>query len=248
VNPVPPIYVYGVVAGGARIPAGTGIDGQPLRLVTAEDVGAVVSDLRDSAPRLDREAMTTHARVLEQVLESQTVLPTRFGVVMEDDGAVRERLLDVHRDHLIYQLERLDGRVELSLRATYQEEPLLREILAEEPEIRSIHEAIRGTSEAATYFDRIRLGELIAAAVEARRRRDSEEIMSILAPLAEEFHLSEPRHERTALSAAFLTARNQIGAFDEAVDGVGRSQQNRMRLKYTGPLPPHSFVTLEAGS
>jgi hypothetical protein len=171
----------------------------------------------------------------------------RFGVVMEDEAAVRERLLDLHREQLVAQLERLDGQVELSLRATYQEEPLLREILAEEHRIRELHEALRGSSPAATYFERIRLGELIAAAVEDRRHRDTQAIMSMLAPLADDFRLSEPRHERIALSASFLTARERVAEFDDAVDDVGRRQQNRMLLKYTGPLPPHSFVTLASG-
>lgn len=243
-----PIYVYGVVAGGVPVPAGTGIDGNRIRLVTGDGVAAVVSELRESAPKLGRKAMTAHARVLELVIASQTVLPMRFGVVIEDDAGVRERLLDAHRHHLIEQLQRLEGRVELSLRATYEDESLMREIVNEEPEIRAMREAIRGMPPAATYFDRIRLGELIAAAVEDRRRRDTAEIMSILSPLAEEFQLSEPRHERTALNAAFLTVRDRIGAFDEAVDNVGRQQQNRMRLRYTGPLPPHSFVTLDEGS
>lgn len=89
---------------------------------------------------------------------------------------------------------------------------------------------------------------MIALAVEARRRRDAEQIMSLLAPLAEDYQLSEPRHERMALSASFLIPRDGIATFDAAVDDVGRRQQHRMRLRYTGPLPPHSFVTLEHAS
>jgi hypothetical protein len=35
-----------------------------------------------------------------------------------------------------------------------------------------------------------------------------------------------------------------MATFDDAVDEIGRAQADRMRLKYTGPLPPHSFVKL----
>jgi hypothetical protein len=47
-----------------------------------------------------------------------------------------------------------------------------------------------------------------------------------------------------AFSASFLLERESLARFDAAVDHVGREQAERMRLKYAGPLPPHSFVAL----
>ncbi len=239
-----PLYVYGVVGGDQPLPAAAGIDEQPVRLLSEDGVGAIVSDVQQPSPALGRGALTAHGRVLEMLIASRTVLPMRFGVVMEGAEAVREGLLRPHRDALLAQLERLDGRVELTLRATYEEAPLLREILAEEPQIRAMQAAAKRAGGGA-YMDRIRLGELIAAAVDARRRRDAEQIMARLTPLAEDFQVSEPRHERMALSASFLVARDGIAEFDAAVEDVGQQQHVRMRLRYTGPLPPHSFVTLE---
>lgn len=238
-----PVYVYGVVAADARAPDGTGIDARPLRLVSDQGVGAIISDVPDKEPTFGREALTAHSNVLEAALASATVLPMRFGVIMEGDDEVRAKLLGRHRDELLAQLERLAGRVELSLRATYEEAPLLREIMASEPQIRALHTSNRGS-----YLEQVQLGEMIAAAVEARRRRDADEILSVLTPLAEDYQLAEPRHERMALSASFLIPREGIANFDAAVDDVGRRQQHRMRLRYTGPLPPHSFVTMEQAS
>lgn len=238
-----PVYVYGVVAADAPAPDGSGIDARPLRLLSDGGVGAIVSDAPAETPAFGREALTAHSAVLEAALASATVLPMRFGVIMDGDDAVRTELLAAHRDELLAQLERLAGRVELSLRATYEEAPLLREILASEPQIRALHAASRGS-----YLEQVQLGEMIAAAVEARRRRDTDEILARLAPLAEDYQLAEPRHERMALSASFLIPREDIASFDAAVDDVGRRQRHRMRLRYTGPLPPHSFVTLDQGS
>ena len=241
------VYVYGVVAGDPSLAVADGIDARPLRLVSEPGLSAIVSDVVGERPALGREALTAHSRVLEAVVDSQTVLPMRFGVVMESDDDVRHSLLKPHRATLLAQLERLEGRVELTLRATYEETPLLREILAEEPQIRQLHAATRNNG-GGGYMDRVRLGEMIASAVEARRRRDSEQILSLLAPLAEDYQRSEPRHERMALSASFLIPREGVAQFDAAVDDVGRQQHDRMRLRYTGPLPPHSFVTLEPGA
>ncbi len=71
----------------------------------------------------------------------------------------------------------------------------------------------------------MRLGEMIAAAVEAARHRDAEQIMSLLAPLAEEYQVSEPRHERMALSASFLMPRDGSPRSMQAVDDVGRQPE-----------------------
>lgn len=234
------VYVYGVVAADAPTPEGVGIDGRRLRLVDDRALGAIVSDTAERQPAFGRQALTAHSDVLEAALAVTTVLPMRFGVIMRGDASVRAELLEPYHDALLGQLRRLEGRVELSLRATYEEAPLLREILATEPEIRALHESNRGS-----YLEQVRLGEMIAAAVQARRRRDADEILAVLAPLAEDYQLAEPRHERMALSASFLIPRQRIAEFDVAVDDVGRRQRHRMRLRYTGPLPPHSFVTLE---
>ena len=237
------VYVYGVVGAQAQAPAGTGIDDQPLRLVQSEAVAAVVSDIHGEQPEFARAALTAHSDALEAVLAVATVLPMRFGVIMESEEAVQERLLQPHQVELREQLDRLEGRVELTLRATYEEAPLMREILASEPRIRELHATNRGG-----YLEQVQLGEMIAKAVEQRRRRDTDQILASLAPLAEDIQLGEPRHERMALSASFLIPRDGIAAFDAAVDDVGRTQKHRMRLRYAGPLPPHSFVNLQGAS
>jgi hypothetical protein len=88
------------------------------------------------------------------------------------------------------------------------------------------------------------LGELVAAAVERKREADARTIVDALAPLALAVDVAEPKHERIVVSASFLVRREQMPQFDAAVDEVGLRQAGRMRLKYTGPLPPHSFVKL----
>ena len=242
---MPPYYVYGVVSQGAQAPPCPGIEGATLQLISADGVAALVSEV-PAEVRLGRQAMSDHARVLERALENGPVLPMRFGVVMADDQAVRADLLDGHRTALGSQLEEFADKVELKLRATYDEARLMREIVAEDQDVARLRESLRGTSEDASYYGRIRLGELVAEALQRKRQVDSRAIVDSLAPLAIAVDVAEPNHERLVLNASFLVARDQVDAFDRAVDEIGRQLQDRMRFKYTGPLPPHSFVRLEA--
>ena len=59
-----------------------------------------------------------------------------------------------------------------------------------------------------------------------------------------DIQVGESTNERIVCNASFLVERDAIPEFDEAVDRARREQAERMRLKYTGPLPPHSFVRL----
>lgn len=240
-------YVYGVLDPVVAPPDTTGIGGAPLRTVESNGLAALVSELPGEELTFGREELATHARVLEAAIEGGTVLPMRFGVVMEGEQEVRERLLDRHHDELRDQLQELVGKVELRVRATYEERPLMQEIVAEDPEVAQVRDQLKGVPTDASYYARIRLGELVATAVERKREGDTDEILNLLEPLALATRLAEPSHERLVFEASFLVERDRMPEFDQTVDDVGRRQSSRMRLKYTGPLPPHSFVRLTTG-
>jgi hypothetical protein len=243
-------YVYGVRKPSAGTISSTGIGGAELRQIESGGVAALVSDLPNQELQLGKEELTAHARVLENALEQGTVLPMRFGVVLESPDAVQTRVLDAHQDELQRQLAQFEGKVELRLRAIYDEQALMREIVNEDREIAQLRTRVRRTNDDASYFDRIRLGELVAAAIERKREQDTNAIIPGLEQRADAVQLSAPVHERMVFNASFLVDRDRIAEFDEAVDLVGRNHADRMRLKYTGPLPPHSFAelsTAEAG-
>lgn len=239
-----PRYVYGVVRAGGTAPAIEGIAGAPLELVADGDVAALTSVAPDHYLEAGREELLTHSRVLEAALEKGTVLPMRFGVVLPDTETLRTDLLDGHHDELAGQLEEMDGKVELALKGLYHEQAVLQEIVTEDREIAALRKAISGKPEAATYFERIRLGELVAAAFAAHQERDSAAIVEALRPRAVAVAVGEPIHERMAVNASFLVDRAKLDAFDRALEEVGKREADRIRLRLTGPLPPHSFVEL----
>jgi hypothetical protein len=50
------------------------------------------------------------------------------------------------------------------------------------------------------------------------------------------------------ITASFLIERARLATFDETLDRLAAEQAERMRFKYTGPLPPHSFVELSGSA
>jgi hypothetical protein len=243
-----PEYVYGIVDGKAEAPAGTGIGGASLRLIADDGAAALVSELEQRELTLGREELLAHARVLENAVASGTVLPMRFGIVMEGEEDVRERLLQAHAAELRTQLERFADKVEVSIRASYDEQQLMGEVVSENPEIRHLRESLRGKPEDATYYERIRLGELVSQAVERKRDADSSNLLDALRPFSADVHVAPPAHERVALNAAFLVERKRLQDFDQVLEGFAQGQGGRLQFKYTGPLAPASFVELFSGS
>jgi hypothetical protein len=242
------VYVYGVVrAQVADAVDGTGIADRPLAVTVMDRLGALTSEIPAGPLEAGREELMAHAHTLERALEWGPVLPMRFGTVLETEDAVRERLLGPHAEELQDQLDRMEGKVEVAIRGIYDEPAILNEVVIENQEVAALKEVTSGASEAATYPERIRLGELVFAELDARREVDSAAIVDRLARDAVSVAVAEPVHEQMAVSASFLVERDGLKAFDEALDRIAAEQGGRIRFTYTGPLPPHSFVELSLG-
>jgi len=243
-------YVYGVIrAGESPAAKAVGIDDEPLGLVTMDDLAALTTDVAEEFSVAGRDELLAHMQVLEEAMGwASAVLPMRFGVILPDADAVRAELLAPHREQLEELLEEMEGKVEVNLKGIHEEETVLREVLAENPEAAGLREAIQGKPEAATYYERIRLGELVSQGLEGKREETGPAIVERLSPFAVGIQLGDVVHERMALNASFLVERKELERFDAEVERWAEEQGGRVRVKYTGPLPPHSFVELEVGA
>ncbi|RKS73546.1 gas vesicle protein GvpL/GvpF [Actinomadura pelletieri DSM 43383] len=243
-----PQYVYGVTRSGAALPADvTGLDDHPVRLVDGGGAcAAIVSDLPADRALGERADLIAHQRVLNALVEAGTVvLPFRFGSALTDTTAVEKELLADNIARFTEALDRLEGRVELRLKATYVQETVLREIMEAEPEIAELARRLREVPPDiadAVYYDRVRLGELIAQAVTRRRETDGQVLLEAAAPAAEAVSPKPPVREEDVLDASFLVATDRRAEFEEAVEELGRAHADRVRLRLVGPLPPYDFV------
>jgi hypothetical protein len=242
------LYVYGVVPADTALPELTGLDDAPMRLVAHEDLAAIVSDIPAGELRPTGARLKVHLERLTTVAGSGTVLPMRFGVVLPDEPAVKSEVLAGHAERLRELLTAFRGRAELEVRGTFEEGALMAAAVAARPEIEQARQAIAGKPADATYYERIQLGEQVAAAVADHREAIRERMLAELSPLALDVRVGEPAHELDAYSAAFLVETERMGEFDEAVDRLAAAQGDLVKMKYFGPLPPHSFVELEGGT
>ena len=243
------VYVYCVAPAqplaGADPPVHvTGIGGQHVRAVQHDGLAAVVSDAATARYDISRENLLAHERVVEGVLARTDVLPMRFGTMAASDEDVREELLIWLRDALVEQLERVRGCVELGLKALWERDYLFASIVSQSARIRALRDEIAAKPQAATYFDRITLGQLTEAAIRDRSQREAGALLDAVQTLAREVRVNDPIGDMMLLNAAFLVARGGKQAFDARVAELEHAYAGRVTLKYAGPLPPYNFVDL----
>ena len=133
-------------------------------------------------------------------------------------------------------LQRLDGLVELTLRAFYDESLVLAAIVRDDPQIA----ALRGSCAPA---DQVRLGEAVAQALAGRRNRDADEIVAELASLSNRVVVEERVAEFELVRAAFLVDRSAVSDLERRAEELAERFDGVVRFKLTGPLPPHHFVS-----
>lgn len=234
-------YVYGIIGGsGASLSedlTGVGDPPRPVRVLTAGDLAAVVSDAPEGL-RPKRKDLLAHQTVLAEAGAEGCVLPMRFGSVAPDDETV-VNVLGERAEHYQERLRTLDGKVEYNVKATHDEEAVLHRVMAENPELRSLTEANRQAG-GGSYEDKLRLGEMVVSAVKAREAEDAAEVQRELESAATAVSAG-PESTGWLANVSFLVDRESAEAFMAAVEQVRKSHPH-LELRVNGPLPPYSFV------
>ena len=239
--------MYGVCRRRKTVEAWSeGIAGGDVGQVVHRDLAAIVSEVPGPRVRATRRDLMRHSNVLASVFEDGEVLPLRFGTLYPDRDAVADSLLAARYRELHDLLVELEGKVELSVKAFYDERAILAEIVTGDRRIARLREATRSQPAAATHALRIELGEAVAHALESRRAADAEAIVARVQKFCDAVVVDDQQVENLVLKAALLVDRSRVAAVDAGMDALAREQAGRMQFKYVGPLPPHTFVAIDS--
>src|SRR5918911_1923293 len=223
---------------------GVGGRNKAVRLLTYDDLAAVVSDAPRDGYDVTRENLLAHQRVIMQAMMRSDVLPVSFGTVADSDRQVQEQLLHAAADDLHGALEEVRGCIELELKVLWNEERLFAEIMAENDDIRALRDSLAGQPPEATQYERVQLSESVAAVIQRKSEAEAAALLDALEPLAVETRVNENQTDMMLLNAAFLVDKSQEQAFDARVQALGEAQAGRQIFRYLGPLPPYTFVDI----
>jgi hypothetical protein len=221
-----------------------GIDDKPVHLTPFENLAAVVSESPVRRYEVDREHTLKHEWVIEQVMQYYTVLPVRYGTVAASEEDVRLKLLRRQFGSLHGMLKRMDNKVELGVKALYNQERIFTRLVEEDPELRLLRDTLANRSEADSRYERIQLGQMVEQALAARRAQDAKQIIEVLQPLAVEYRENPTHGDMMVINAAFLVDKRRESVFDARVQALDDEYGGLLDFRYIGPLPPFNFVTL----
>jgi hypothetical protein len=221
-----------------------GLGGREVETIACRDLSAVISNAPLGKYVVSKENLLAHERVLERVMTEYTVLPVRYCTVAQNPEEIR-RLLERRYRELKYLLRDLDNKIELGVKALWRDMALIfQEVVDENEEIKRLKEEIARRPARQTHAQRIAIGQMVQAALEAKKEREGEEILRGLRRLSVDVRLNRTIGDRMLLNAAFLVDQGREKEFDDQMEGLIATCGKRVEFMYVGPAPPYNFVNI----
>ncbi len=240
------LYVYCIIKSPKSASFGNigiGGRGDEVRTVSYDDMHAVVSQAPLTKYDTSRENMMAHELVIETVMKDYAVLPLRFATVMNEESDVKQ-LLKGKYDRFVEELERVEGKVELGVKAIAKKDVVFEEILLKNNDIRALKEKIQGLPYEKTYYDRLAIGQMVENALEDEKKKYRKIILEALEPVALEMKENKSFGDRMIVNASFFVDKERENQFDNCVNELGEQYGDKIIFKYVGGIPPYSFVNL----
>ncbi len=236
-----PFYLYAIARDSADLPkllehSPVEGAGQPF-LLSANGLVAVLSDNSKDRYPISRKNLMAHKNVVEQMIRLTPSLPVRFNTIAPSLELVRARLLTEKADELKNKIKSVEGRIELSIRATWLDEAkLLERILEEDSSIRALRDSLQN---GAGHQERIRLGQMVENAILKRRDALGAKLEAYLKPLVEDLARGT-LPEGVVANLSLLIPESQLEQVEEAIYTFD-AENDLTVVRITGPLAPFTF-------
>ncbi|MEV4481098.1 GvpL/GvpF family gas vesicle protein [Micromonospora coxensis] len=239
------LFLYGIVPSDVEpTPDATGVGDPPgeVDVVRHGDLAVLVSEVGLEEPIGRPADLTAYQTLLDGTAEVAPVLPVRFGTVVTGPDAVAD-LLKAHHEQFAAALDEFEDRTQYTVHGRFDEQQLIGGLLAENPDAAALAEQVRGRPEIESREQRIRLGEMIAQAVELRREAENRALIEAVGELAVRHAPRQPSDELDAVNVAFLVGVDEEEEFVGVLEDFAAQRRDLIRTRLLGPLAPYDFVS-----
>jgi len=239
-------YIYCIIDSDRRQsfgPLGIGGRGDELYTICFNGIAALVSNAPVGKYRVSRDNSLAHEKAIETVMAEYAALPVRFATVAEDEEKVK-RILEKEHDKFKDLLGSVADKTELSLKAIFKEEVVYKDIQQKYENIKLLKEKIAVIAPEKSHYQRMEIGRMVEEALQRERQIVKDDIINILSPLAVEVKTNDTYGELMIINAAFFVEKEKETEFDQQVQQLGDKYNEKVTLKFVGPLPPFNFVNI----
>ena len=209
--------------------------------INYNDISAVISDTPMSKYVINRENLTDHQKVIEQVMKDYTVLPVRFCTIASNIEEIRNLLR--RRHHEFKRLFReMDNKIEMGLKVVWKDMDVIFQ------EISSSNKLIKTLKPNGDSLDasiKIEAGKEVQKALAKKKQDEKNSIIRKLKRISVDTKENKVSSDSMLLNLACLIDRTHEKEFDHTINDLAAEYENRFFLKYVGPIPPFNFVNIE---
>jgi hypothetical protein len=245
------IYIYGIIKTGGPQEfgkIGIGEEATPIETIECKDVAAVVSRspfmIYDSlAKEKIVKDLVTHQFVLERVMESFTIIPVKFGTMVEsEDEAIK--FLAKGYALLSEQLREVAEKIELDVVASWELPKILPTIYRHNDQIQKKQNEIALLGNRVSVEDKVALGKLTEQALISRKAEYNQLILQTLKKTVIDTCMHDLPDDAMIFNSAFLLEKKNEEAFHQLINKLDQKLENTVNFRVVGPLPLYSFSTI----
>lgn len=204
--------------------------------------------LHENLEGLNREklvqALLQHQQKLETIMKTQFILPCKFGTLLKDETEVQE-ILSQNAPALKEWLNRMKDRCEMEVVATWNPQKILKEIAARDPEIARLKMGFAKFSLEEQEKNRLSIGIELSAKLKEEAGQYAKYILNRLLEINETYATHALMNDAMVFNTSFLLVRGDEDSFFKALEVLDKHFEGKLHFKCVGPLPPHSFATIQ---
>ncbi|HTK06693.1 MAG TPA: GvpL/GvpF family gas vesicle protein [Ktedonobacteraceae bacterium] len=247
------LFLYGII-GASDIPVSEEIEiGNPAApvvfTVRFQEIAAVVSPHALIAyDTVEKEQivkdLAIHQLVIEKVMERFTIIPVKFGTIVESKDEI-SNVLEKGYALLRDMLEKRKEKIELDVVAWWELPEILPILTQQNSQLQEKQQEIIQKGDEASVEDKISLGQCIQQALSAEKVSYQQTILQTLKQAAEDVCMHSQADDQIIFNAGFLLEKKNEASFHHVVDTLDQNLQSRIHFRVVGPLPTYSFSTIQ---
>ncbi len=242
------LFVYGFIrATENRVTDILGIDhdGAPgvVYIIAEGGVGAVVSVGPGGDDKVipSRKNLGSHNRVIQAFLAAIT--PMSFGQVVKSEAQIK-KFIKTNRAAILGEIDRLDDKVEMSLRVRWDVENIFEYFIQADPELAQARDRVFQANATPSHAEKVELGRLFETRLGEVRTRETDQVIASVEGAVREVKVNVPKTEKTVMDIVVLVDRAGLPQFERKIHEVAEAFPNQYAFEFTGPWAPFSFVEL----
>lgn len=217
-------------------------DGHPVHVIENQGLCAVYSEISSIVEAREISEMINYHRVIESFFNQVTVVPFRFGTVLDEHGDV-DRLLSNRAEHYREILKDLEGCVEMGIRAImdgWEIPPVERD---DSLGTSSSDAANPGKLYLSSRKNHYSAESLLSENNQRATERFRDAFAGMFRRFRSEFSRLEVQQDSSSailLSLYFLVPKDTLSRFRQTFAELVSAETARLML--SGPWPPYNFV------